>query len=129
MQVRAEAPHVTVTVEAETVPQRLMTAIQDEFAPDQITIREGDNEVVDFRDADWYREVKANLTPGTAIRIYRENKGWSQAELTRRIGASSRTYVYALRAGRKGISVERAKRIAAVLEVPVWRIIDPTRID
>ena len=85
--------------------------------------------MVDFRNADWYREVKANLTPGTVIRIYRENKGWSQAELARRIGASSRTYVYALRAGRKDISVEQAKRIADLIEVPVGRIIDPTRID
>lgn len=77
------------------------------------------DELIDVRDTDWYREEMERLTTGSVIRTYRENRGWSQAELARRAKLiGGRWYVYA-------IEIRAARRLAEVLDIPVGRIIDP----
>ena len=68
------------------------------------------DELIDVRDADWYREEMERLTTGSVIRTYRENRGWSQAELARRAKlAGGRRYVYAIESERRGLGIRAAR--------------------
>ena len=129
MQVRAEAPHIKVTVEGTQVPHRLMQAIKAEFTPEQIRVYEVHQDTVDFRETEWYRETKARITPGDVIRIYRENRGWSRAKFGRLVGGFKRRHISAIEKGRRSVSIETARKLAEVLDINVHRILDPTRIE
>lgn len=84
------------------------------------------DELIDVRDTDWYREEMERLTTGSVIRTYRENRGWSQAELARRAKLiGGRWYVHAIESERRGLGIRAARRLAEVLDIPVGRIMDP----
>ena len=84
------------------------------------------DELINVRDTDWYREEMERLTTGSVIRTYRENRGWSQAELARRAKLiGGRWYVYVIESERRGLGIRAARRLAEVLDIPVGRIIDP----
>ena len=65
---------------------------------------------------------------GQAVRRAREKKGLSQARLAEATDINDRTIMY-IELGRHGASVERLFRIAAVLEVPLSRLIAEAEID
>lgn len=54
----------------------------------QIEVRGYDDETVDALQSDWYRETVGLITPGNVIRVYRKNRGMTQAELGRRLGGN-----------------------------------------
>lgn len=125
MQVRAAAPHIRVTVEGDRIPEGIMDAIRAEFSGDQIEVRGDDDETVDALQSDWYRETVGLITPGDVIRVYRKNRGMTQAELGRRLGGTARRRIDAIEKGRRGVSAATAKQIADVLGISAERILNP----
>ena len=125
MQVRAAAPHIRVTVEGDRIPEGIMDAIRAEFSGDQIEVRGDDDETVDALQSDWYRETVGLITPGDVIRVYRKNRGMTQAELGRRLGGTPRRRIDAIEKGRRGVSAAMAKQIADVLDISAERILNP----
>ena len=84
---------------------------------------DNDNETIDISETDWYKEMKAKRTPGKAVRIYRENFGYSQGELGEMLGGLSRQNVSGMENDRRGISKEMAKKLSKIFKVPVDRFI------
>ena len=41
----------------------------------------------------WYRGIKEKMTPGTYLRIYRENKGLTQLQLGEALGGIPRQHI------------------------------------
>jgi transcriptional regulator with XRE-family HTH domain len=73
-------------------------------------------------------KASIKLTPGKAIRIYREAQGYSQAQLAARAGLRQTT-ISGLEHDRITLGIDRAKAIAralgvhpAVLAFPSWDI-------
>ena len=91
----------------------------------QIEVRGDDDETVDALQSDWYRETVGLITPGDVIRVYRKNRGMTQAELGRRLGGTARRRIDAIEKGRRGVSAATAKQIADVLSISTGRILDP----
>ena len=87
-----------------------------------------DEETVDFRDLPWYREAKAEMTPGLALRIHRESHGWSKAKLGELLGGVNRRDVSALEKGRRPVSLNIARRASEVFGIPLRSILEPNRI-
>ncbi len=67
------------------IPDRLMDFLKNEFGQD-LDIVEEHEELADIFDTDWYKEVSLKMTPGDALKIYRENLGLTPAELAGKIG-------------------------------------------
>ena len=61
------------------------------------------------------------MTVGDIVRIYRENRGWTQAELGLRIGGVVKQNVSQMERGNRRISGSMAIRLARVFKVPVSR--------
>lgn len=75
-------------------------------------------------------KTRRKLTPGRALRIYRELQGLSQAELAKRTGLKQAT-ISGLENDRLTLGLERAKNIARALHVhpaalafPDWEMDD-----
>jgi transcriptional regulator with XRE-family HTH domain len=75
-------------------------------------------------------QTKVKLTPGRAIRIYREAQGLSQLELAKKSGLKQST-ISGLENDRLSLGLDRAKILARALQVhpstlafPDWEVAD-----
>jgi len=96
--------------------------VKKEFG--NVEVKYDENEqLTDPFNSDWYLKTKKSMTPGDYIKIYRENRSWTQTELGNKLGGLSRQYISDLEKGRRGISKDIAKKLTALFEVPVQRFI------
>jgi transcriptional regulator with XRE-family HTH domain len=75
-------------------------------------------------ESEWYKTVKAAMTPGDALKIYRENNKLTQTALGKMLGGIPRQQVSNMENGIRPISIAMAKKLAAVFGVPNDRFID-----
>jgi DNA-binding XRE family transcriptional regulator len=80
-------------------------------------------EMVNIFDTGWYKETSAATTPGDALKIYRENAGFTQEELGRKLGKCARQKISDIERGKRNISKEMAKKISRIFNVPVDRFL------
>ena len=123
MQVHARTPRIRIDIQGDSIPVELMDAIKKVVPEDEIEILEGDDEYVDWFDTDLHREIEARTTPGEVMRIYRENRGWTQAELGEKLGGVSRQNVSHMERGRRPISAETAIKLSRLYGTPVERVL------
>ncbi len=67
-------------------------------------------------------DIKNDMTPGTYIRIYRENKNLTQKQLGELVGVS-KAYICDIEKNRRSVSKELAKHFAEIFSVPVSKFI------
>ncbi len=63
---------------------------------------------------------------GESLRKQRESQNLSQGELARRMGVDP-SYISTLEGGRRNISIQSLAKIASVLEIPVFELLEPLR--
>ena len=78
-----------------------------------------DDEVLsDVSQSDWYLEMQKEMTPGTKLRIRRENRNLTQAELSDKTGIAIPN-ISLMEAGKRSIGLRTAKKLAVALECDV----------
>ena len=65
----------------------------------------------------WYRDVKSKMTPGDNLRIYRENRGLTQAKLGEMLGDVPRQHISNMERGMRSISLKTARKLAVLFKV------------
>ncbi len=111
MQVVAKTPRISVRIEGD-IPARLLEALKAEIG-DELEIRSGDEEYVDVLGTAWYRGLE--LLPGEALAHYRALHGLTQAQLGEKLGDLPRQHISNMETGRRVITLEMAKKLAAIL--------------
>jgi antitoxin component HigA of HigAB toxin-antitoxin module len=97
------------------IPDKVMDFLKKEFTVEI----DDDEEYVNLMETDWYKEREAGRTPGQAVRVYRDNFGYSQAKLGKLLSGMSRQNVSDMENNRRGISKDIAKRLSKIFKVPV----------
>lgn len=120
MLVHVKTPRTEIEIKGE-VSDRLMKALRNDFG-NNIDISD-DDILIDPTESAWFKESKAQMTPGDLLKIDRENAGWSQTELGKKIGFFSRQYISDLENGRKNISLKVAKQLASIFNRSVERYV------
>ena len=113
MQVVAKTPRINLKMKGD-IPAGIIKALKDEYGDLQIIHDKGD-ETVNVKDTEWYKSVKAAITPGKALRVYRENAGLTQEALGAKVGGVPRQHISSMETGNRPIGKEMAKRLAAAL--------------
>lgn len=113
MQVVAKTHRINLKMVGD-IPDRVLNVLKDEYGDLQI-ITDGDDELVNVEDTDWYKSMKASITPGKVLRAYRTRENLTQEELGRRIGGVPRQHISGMESGSRPIGREMAKRFAEVL--------------
>ncbi len=81
-----------------------------------------DAPTVDVRETEWFKTLE--VLPGEALRTYRSNRGMTQEDLARLLGPRvTKRHVSDMEAGRRGISKEMAKALAAVFRTSPARFL------
>lgn len=125
MQAAVKTLHTEIHMRGEISP-RIIAALRAEYGQALHVSTEDDGELVNAVETDWYRSVKATMTPGDTLRVYRETRQLTQAELGKRLGGIPRQQVSNMENGSRPISVSMAKRLAAIFDVPAERFLDLT---
>ena len=121
MQALVKTPRTDIRMRGE-IPPRVLEVLRNEYGA-KLKIFEEDEETVEVMETDWYREMKDRRRPGDAVRVYRDNFGYTQAELGKMLGGLSRQKVSDLENNRRGISKDIALKLAKLFRVPVERFL------
>ena len=81
------------------------------------TVTFPDEEAVNVFETAWYRDIKSKMTPGDNLKIYRENRGLTQAKLGEMLGAVPRQHISNMERGVRSISLKTARKLAELFKV------------
>ncbi len=113
-----KAHHTDFTIRGK-IPEKVLRYLQRAYGKALVV---EDEQLVDISQTDWYRDMSKKVRPGDAIRVYRENRKWTQEQLGKKIGVS-KYRVSDLENHRRAVSKQLAKMLAELFQVPVERFI------
>jgi len=116
-----KTPLINVRIEGE-VPPRLLRVLKTEYGSELKLADEEDNETVDFFKTDFYRETKKHITPGTYVKVYRENHEMTQEQLGAKVGVS-KSFICDVEHNRRAISKEMAKKLSKLFKISASHLI------
>ena len=124
MQAVVKTPHIEISVRGAAIPPRLMDVLKEEYGPELSLVEDDGDDLVDAFETQWYKGVKEKMTPGTYLRIYRENKGLTQLQLGEVLGGIPRQHISNMEHGRRSISLKMARKLSLLLGVPIEKFIE-----
>ena len=116
MQAVVKTPRIEVNIRGE-ISSKLIAVLEEEFGKDLLLAEERDEETVDIFASDWYREIQSQTTPGDNLKIYRENRGLTQAQLGEILGGIPRQHVSNMERGIRPVSMKTARKLAKIFKV------------
>ncbi len=105
------------------IPNRLIEVLVAEYGNDVHLTRDRNDELVDVFQTDWYKNAKKGMTPGTYMKIFRENRKMTQTELGKLLGGLPRQHVSNMENGIRPISKKIAMKLSKVFDVSVEKFI------
>jgi DNA-binding XRE family transcriptional regulator len=117
-----KTPRTSIRIKGK-IPGRLMEVLVAEFGKEVQLTRDSDDELVDVFQTDWYKKTKETMTPGTYMKIYRENMKMTQTELGKLLGGLPRQHVSNMENGQRPISKKIAMKLAKTFGVSVEKFI------
>lgn len=117
----AKTPHIDLRIHG-YIPPNLLSLLKEEYGRSLHVVHEDDDEWVDWDSTDLAKELKARRTPGKAIRIYRENFRWTQAQLGEKLGVKA-SFVSDMENGRRAVSKQMAKTLSKLFGISVERFV------
>ena len=105
------------------IPNRVVDYLRSEFGRNFTVVDGEEDRYVDITDTQWYQKQKKRMTPGHALKIYRERDKLTQGALGRRLGGLSRQKVSDMENNRRGISKELAKKLADIFGTSVEKFL------
>lgn len=121
MQALVKTPHTDIRIQGE-IPACVLDALKAEYG-EELKVYDGDEKLVDIVETGWYRSLK--VTPGDAMRGYRENAGMTQSQIGEKLGGVPRQAVSGMERGTRPISVATARKLAAIFSVSASRFLAP----
>ena len=123
MQAVVKTPHIEINIKGDMIPQKLINLLQEEYGAEVKVSENEEDQLVNVVETEWYKGIKKNLTPGGVMRIYRENRGMTQTKLGELLGGIPRQHVSNMETGKRAISLNTAKKLAKLLNIPIERLL------
>jgi DNA-binding XRE family transcriptional regulator len=105
------------------IPTRIVAVLKKEYGDKVKLTEEDDDELVDVFQTDWYKRVKKTLTPGTNLKIYRQNMRLTQEQLGAKLGDLPKQFISNMENGIRPISKNTAIKLSKLFKVSVDRFI------
>ena len=124
MQAVVKTPLIEISVRGAAIPPRLMDVLKEEYGPELNLVEDDGDNLVDAFETQWYKGVKEKMTPGTYLRIYRENKELTQRQLGEVLGGIPRQHISNMEHGHRSISLKMARKLSLLLSAPIEKFIE-----
>ncbi len=122
MQAVVKTPRIEINIKGE-IPSKLLSVLQEEYGEAVALVEEDDDELVNVFETEWYKELKAKMTPGDSLRIYREQRGLTQKKMGEMLGGVPRQHISNMERGIRAISLKTARKLAKIFDVSVEKFI------
>ena len=122
MQAVVKTPRIEVKIKGE-IPPELISLLEKEFGDDLQLAEDHEEELVNLFDTDWFQQIKAQTTPGDNLKIYRENRGLTQAQVGKMLGDIPRQHISNMERGLRPISIKTARKLGTLFRVSPARFI------
>src|SRR4030042_4934726 len=106
MQAVVKTPRIEISIRGAAIPPKLMDVLKEEYGPELNLVEDDGDNLVDAFETQWYKEMKVKMTPGTYLRIYRENKGLTQLQLGEALGGIPRQHIPNMKHGCRSTSLK-----------------------
>jgi DNA-binding XRE family transcriptional regulator len=123
MQAVVKTPRIEISIRGAAIPPKLMDVLKEEYGPELSLVEDDGDDLVDAFETQWYKGVKEKMTPGTYLRIYRDNKGLTQLQLGELLGEIPRQHISNMEHGRRSISLKMARKLSLLLGAPIEKFI------
>ena len=120
MLVHAKAPRIKVTLSGQG-SARIVEAARKAYPHIRVE-EDDDDELIDVFQTDWWKERQANHHPGDTIQVYRNNRGWTLAELAEKTGIAE-SHLSAMENRKRGVGKVSAVRLGKALEMDYRRFL------
>jgi DNA-binding XRE family transcriptional regulator len=115
-------PHISLRAKGQ-ISTRVLDVLVKEYGNAVRITPESSDEKVDVFQTEWYKAAKRNLTPGKYMRVFRENKGMTQAELGKALGGVPAQHISNMERGSRSISKKVALKLSKLFDVSVEKFI------
>jgi DNA-binding XRE family transcriptional regulator len=112
-------PHTKLRIEG-NIPRWMLLRLRQDYKS-RVVITESE-ETVNAFETDWYKKISKTVTPGFALKTYRENIGLTQAELGKKLGDTAQ-HISDMENDRRAISKQTALKLAKLFHTSVERFI------
>jgi DNA-binding XRE family transcriptional regulator len=102
------------------IPNQVLGYLQQQFGQN---IEIVEDESVNIFETNWYKQISTTLTPGDAMKVYRENHGLTPAELGKKLGDLTAEEISEMECNKRRINREVAKKLSQLFEVPIERFL------
>ena len=116
-----KTPHINMRIEGK-IPAKVLSFLKSYYGS-KLQVEDPDEAAIPIRQTAWYKKMETATTPGTEIRGHRELLGISQQSLGTQLGGKSRQYISDLETGRRAVSKDLAKQLAAIFDISAERFI------
>jgi len=113
-----KTPHIEIKG---SIPDKYIAMLQKDYGNENVIIK--DDEWTFAKDTDFYKTTKAKMKPKDYVRTYRETRGWTQSELGEKLGDLTRQRISDIESGRRPVSIDIAKKLAAVFNTAIENFI------
>ena len=124
MQAVVKTPRIEISIKGAAIPPRLMDVLKEEYGPELSLVENDGDDLVDAFETQWYKGIKEKMSPGTYLRIYRENKGLTQLQLGEVLGGIPRQHISNMEHGHRSISLKMARKLSLLLGAPIEKFIE-----
>jgi DNA-binding XRE family transcriptional regulator len=104
------------------IPNQVLGYLQQQFGQN-IEIVEDEEELVNIFETNWYKQISATLTPGDAMKVYRENHSLTPAELGKKLGDLTAEEISEMECNKRRINREVAKKLSQLFEISIERFL------
>jgi DNA-binding XRE family transcriptional regulator len=105
------------------VPNKLIDLLAEEYGNALRITPDPEDEKLDVFQTDWYKNLKKRLSPGSYIKVFRQNRNMTQTELGKALGGMPRQHISNMENGIRPISKKTALRLAKLFDVSVEKFI------
>lgn len=103
-----------------STPKPVLEEVQNRYKKYLVT---KEDPLEDYFETEFHKKTSASMTPADWISIGRETLGWSQARLAAEVRGVSAKRISDWENGRRAVSKDLAKRLAAIFKVPADKFI------
>ena len=105
------------------VPSKLIDLLAEEYGNALQITPDSEDEKLDVFQTDWYKNLKKRLSPGSYIKVFRQNRNMTQAELGKALGGLPRQHISNMENGIRPISKKTALKLAKLFDISVEKFI------
>ncbi len=115
-------PHIEIEIKGK-ISKKLLDVLKEEYGSEVQIVPDEKDETLDVFETDWYKQAKEKLTPGTNMRIYRQNRGMTQRELGELLGGIPRQHISNMERGLRSVSKKVALQLSGIFKTSVQKFI------